>query len=67
MPNEKKNEEKPEIVQPVTARGKAIRRTDDELDVMTSAAAMEALAEDAAEDFEENAPKKYKGLLGEVE
>jgi hypothetical protein len=54
-----------EPVKNVKPRGKAIRRTDEELDAMTSADAMAKLAEDAAEDFEENAPKKFKRLLGE--
>jgi hypothetical protein len=63
MPNKETSEEKPGIVKPVKARGKAIRRTEAELDEMTSAEAMEAFAEDAADDWRENAPKKFKTLL----
>ena len=47
----------------VVPRGKAIERTDAELDDMTSAEAMEALAEDAANDWTQNAPRDYKTLL----
>ncbi len=52
---------------PVVPRGKAIERTDEELDEMTSAEAMEALMNDAAEDFRENAPKGYETLLDSKE
>lgn len=47
----------------VVARGQAPAHTDDELDEMTSADAMEALAEDAADDWRENAPKSKSTLL----
>jgi hypothetical protein len=55
--------ENDEPVKNVKPRGKAIRHTEAELDDMTSAEAMEALAEDAADDWRENAPKKFKTLL----
>lgn len=60
------NPETPEPKKPVVARGKAIQRTDAELDEMTSAEAMQKLAEGAAEDWELNAPRKFKKLLGKV-
>lgn len=51
----------------VVARGKGIVRSDAEIDEMTSAEAMMALAEEAAEDFRENAPRGFETLLdGEV-
>lgn len=55
---EQENERKP-----VVPRGKPLIRTDEEIDEMCSAEAMEALAEESAEDFRENAPSNYKGLL----
>lgn len=65
MPTNKKNESiKPvEPVQPRVPLGKAIVRTDEELDEMCSPEAMEALMGEAAEDWEENAPPGFKGLL----
>lgn len=48
---------------PVVPRGKAIERTDEELDEMTSAESMEALMGEAAEDYRENAPKAFENLL----
>jgi hypothetical protein len=50
-------------MKPVTARGNAIDRTDEELDEMCSAEAMMALADEAAEDWRENAPRDFKNLL----
>lgn len=47
----------------VVPRGKAIQRTDAELDAMTGADAMEKLAGEAAVDWQENAPSPFKTLL----
>lgn len=52
-----------EFVQPIKPRGKAIRRTEAEIDRMTSATAMRALVEDAVEDWRENAPSVFRELL----
>ena len=54
-------DEKP--VENVVPRGKALRRSAKQLDEMTSPEALEALAEEAQEDWRENAPKRFKGLL----
>ncbi len=47
----------------VVPRGEALRRTDAELDDMTSAAATEKLAEGAAEDWLAHAPRPFTRLL----
>ena len=47
----------------VVTRGRAIRRTDEEIEEMTSAEAMMELAEDAGDDWRENAPRDAKDLL----
>ena len=48
---------------PVVPRGRALRRTDADLDEMCSAKNMEALADEAAEEFREDAPREYSKLL----
>lgn len=61
--NTKQTPSKPVVPQRIVPRGKAIERTDAEIDDMTSAEAMEALVEDAANDWKDNAPKAFKTLL----
>ena len=59
----KKPIEPPAVRPKVAPREKAIQRTDAELDDMTSADAMEKLANEAADDWRENAPENYATLL----
>jgi hypothetical protein len=47
----------------VVARGKGKVRTDAEIEEMTSAEAMEKIANEAAKDFEEHAPRNFRNLL----
>lgn len=56
-----------ELLKKVAPRGKALRRTEKQLDDLTSAAAIESLAEEAQADFRENAPRAYKTLLDSKE
>lgn len=57
----------PRVVPRVAPRGRAIDRTEEELDEMTGAEAMEALMNEAAADWQENAPDKFKTLLDSKE
>lgn len=57
------NDAVPDEPKKVVARGQGIVRSDEEIDEMTSAEAMEALMDEAAEDWRENAPKPFRGLL----
>jgi hypothetical protein len=47
----------------VVPRDEPLLRTDQEIDEMCSTETMEALMGEAADDFRENAPSQYKGLL----
>lgn len=63
MREQKESQEAPKLAKKVVPRGKALERTDDELDEMFSAKNMEALAEEAAEEFEADAPREYSRIL----
>jgi hypothetical protein len=55
--------EQPKPAKKVVPRGQALERSDADLDEMCSAKNMEALADEAAEEFREGAPREYSKLL----
>lgn len=55
--------DKNELLKPTKPRGAAIEWTDEELEDYCSAENMERLAQEAAADWRQNAPQKFKELL----
>ena len=52
-----------ELLKPVRARGRALRRTEKQLDEMTSVETLQSFVNEAREDWKGNAPKLFKTIL----